>query len=698
MQIKEIELYNFRIYHGTNKIVLENNGDKNISIISGRNGFGKTTFLMSLVWCLYGKQMQEVDDIYKKEINDQGGYAKYIVNSLNRMAKQEEDYNFHVSITFSDVRIQEIPCKEITIKRSFNTKTSGSEDDVEVLIDGYQNEIAKEVGPNIFIREFILPIEIAKFFFFDAEKIVNLAEVNSIDQRKNLNKAYSEVLGIKKYEDLRSELEDLQIALRRDSASTKERAEFDKLQVDVDLCDKLILEKEERIVELKETKTEKLKASRDIQEKLIRVGSVITVEELNELKQRESELISKQEQIQDELKTSYEIIPFAIAAHPLLEVYNQLEAEAKVQEFSYKQDNISSVINDVLTDLSNIEKPKDLIIHYPIQEFYNNSIRSILKKRLQSEDLDSPEQVDILHEFSETNRRELNSLLQNLKISFTYSFKKIVSEFNLTRNELNSIRKKVRDAEANQEDPIITSLRESKSALDLDILTIESSIETMIREIGELSHQKVQKNKEIESLSRKIKVSDENVQKDKVLTKSIQNLKTFIAKYKIEKKESLQKQILEGLRTLLHKKDFITKVDVDILGEDIDIVLYNNNVIINKEGLSKGEQQMYATALLRGLVEESNIEFPVFIDSPMQKFDEQHAKNIVNYFYPNVSDQVVIFPLVNKELNSKEYDILLKKISRTYLIDNIHIDKSQFIEVKPNEFLATYNKKYNNAD
>lgn len=151
MTIKEIELYNFRIYKGENRIDLTSTGKKNIFVISGRNGFGKTTFLMSMVWCLYGKSMQEVDDLYKKEIVDQGGYSKYIMNSLNRLARAEEDHNFHVSITFTNVNIPEVPCKEIVVKRSYNAKTSVTED-VEVMIDGYPSELAKEVGQEIFIR------------------------------------------------------------------------------------------------------------------------------------------------------------------------------------------------------------------------------------------------------------------------------------------------------------------------------------------------------------------------------------------------------------------------------------------------------------------------------------------------------------------------------------------------------------------
>ena len=68
MIFKEAEFNNFRIYKGNNIIYLAPEGDKNISVVSGLNGYGKTTFLMGLVWCLYGRQMDQVDDFYKKEI------------------------------------------------------------------------------------------------------------------------------------------------------------------------------------------------------------------------------------------------------------------------------------------------------------------------------------------------------------------------------------------------------------------------------------------------------------------------------------------------------------------------------------------------------------------------------------------------------------------------------------------------------
>ena len=87
-----------------------------------------------------------------------------------------------------------------------------------------ENELTKEVGYEVFINDFILPREIAKFFFFDAEKIVSLAEAKSKSELKNLSKAYSEVLGIKKYEDLKKNLEILLSKLKRSGASKLEQS------------------------------------------------------------------------------------------------------------------------------------------------------------------------------------------------------------------------------------------------------------------------------------------------------------------------------------------------------------------------------------------------------------------------------------------------------------------------------------------
>ena len=103
------------------------------------------------------------------------------------------------------------------------------------------------VGYDIFINDFILSKDIAKFFFFDAEKIVNLAEVKSIDEKRRLSTAYSEVLGIKKYEDVKRNLENLRLKFRKNAGSTVSKSKLDKLANSVsDIESKIKHSEEER--------------------------------------------------------------------------------------------------------------------------------------------------------------------------------------------------------------------------------------------------------------------------------------------------------------------------------------------------------------------------------------------------------------------------------------------------------------------
>ena len=54
-----------------------------MSLIAGKNGFGKTTFLTSLIWGLYGNLMAQVEEKYKKDIKSAGGYDEYLNKLLN---------------------------------------------------------------------------------------------------------------------------------------------------------------------------------------------------------------------------------------------------------------------------------------------------------------------------------------------------------------------------------------------------------------------------------------------------------------------------------------------------------------------------------------------------------------------------------------------------------------------------------------
>ena len=147
------------------------------------------------------------------------------------------------------------------------------------------------------------------------------------------------------------------------------------------------------------------------------------------------------------------------------------------------------------------------------------------------------------------------------------------------------------------------------------------------------------------------------------------------------------------LQSYFHKTNLVKKVIVDINGngDDVDICLFGyDDKKIDNSILSMGERQMFASALLSALVDETAIEFPVFIDSPMQKFDPQHTKNVLTKFYPNVSKQVILFPLLKKELTEEEYQYIQPIVNKSYLINN-EKDGSHFVEVKPENLFEEYN-------
>lgn len=705
MYIKEIELNNFRIYKGINKINLSPEQNKNVIVVSGKNGFGKTTFLMSLVWCLYGKNMQNVDELYQKEICDKGGYGKYIGNSLNRLAKSEGETKFSVSVTFRDVKIPEITCNEIKITRTYDIVTSTS-DKVEVLVDGYQNELiqdltsnGKQDGEEIFIRDFILPIEIAKFFFFDAEKIVSLAEINSPEQRRLLSKAYTEVLGIKKYEDLKDQLESIQDEYRKKSAKPKEKTELNDIIAKIENTEIEIAEIDKQIEELNEEKIEKASESNEIQRKLIQEGSQMTLEELNKLKGEEEALNGKITSLQDDLKELFDLIPFGLAGETLMEISTQLDNEKSYRNNKFIQEDVSEKTKNILDDLEEQKKKFPITIPTDIRNFYEEQIGRLVKKYFFSEVPELPSNFVSLHDFSDSETNELNGLVNNLKHTFKEAFTRLNDEYSRSKNQLDSIRRSIRDAEKDAEDEYIADLRAKKETLDSRIRNIDKDIYGYKEEIGALKNNIKTHKQRQEELRKKIDDSRKYSAKEEKAQDIIGKLKDFIKSFKEEKKKSLEANILNELNVLMHKKGFIKKVIVDISqsGNDVDINLFNSREEkIDKGSLSMGERQMYASALLKALVDESDIDFPVFIDSPMQKFDKDHAENVIKEFYPNVSNQVVLFPLIHKELTESEFDLLKPKISKSFLIHNFSTDASKFVEAVPESLIKTYNELYAN--
>jgi len=80
----------------------------------------------------------------------------------------------------------------------------------------------------------------------------------------------------------------------------------------------------------------------------------------------------------------------------------------------------------------------------------------------------------------------------------------------------------------------------------------------------------------------------------------------------------------------------------------------------------------------------------------MQKFDKEHAENVIMEFYPSVSKQVILFPLIHKELTESEFGMLKPHVAKSYLIHNTSTDASGFLEVPPENLIKRYDELYAN--
>lgn len=685
MKISKITLYNFRIYKGLNEVDFESSTDGNISIIAGKNGYGKTTLLTSLLWAFYGKLMGQVENKYRTDIKYSGGYKPYVESLMNReLLNSDEDRQeeFYVDVKLVDISIPALPCNSITIRRSYNL--NNKDEKLSILIDGIENELTKEVGYDLFINDFILPREIAKFFFFDAEKIVSLAEAKSLEELRSLNRAYSEVLGIKKYEELKKNLESLSSKLLRNGISDKEKIQLDKLRDRENDSSKLLEYNLEQQQDNREELSNLKVKSNALQEKLIREGNAITLDELIALKKEKNLLKKESHQIKSELTALLELAPLVIAGKKLNQLKSQLETE--YQDSSIPNELLKKELNQFSL------KIKEELTKAKISDL--KLIENILKSSIENRFTKESKNINVLVAFGEEEYRKFQALYSNLKSSFSVQLKNIIQQEKNNRILFSRVSGKIKQAEARKNNHLAKKLRDEKAQIEKMIGELNEKSTILLIEQGSHSATNNSDKKLLSELETKFKLVDSDNKKLQATENLLKRINSLILKIKQEKKYALQKALKLSLNKLMHKNAFIDEVKIQIDEDIMNIDLFDiKGQIINKETLSKGEQQLYATALLKALVDESGISFPVFIDSPLQKFDKYHSKSIIEEFYPMISNQVVLLPLLEKELTKREYELLKPNLHKSFLIDNLNHNASKIVEANLDEVFDELNSE-----
>ena len=183
---------------------------KPVILIGALNGSGKTTFLQAVDFVLYGKQ----SNIFH---SSKLSYENFLKKNINK-----ENYEEGAQIELAFFR--KLKGKTQKFKLSRNWKPTGNKvkEDFFVFIDGeYDEDITKDWDNYV---DQILPARVASLFFFDGEKIEQLADLDK--SKEVLKKAINSLLGLEIVDQLGHDVDEFR---KRSSIEMKTDDEKDKL-------------------------------------------------------------------------------------------------------------------------------------------------------------------------------------------------------------------------------------------------------------------------------------------------------------------------------------------------------------------------------------------------------------------------------------------------------------------------------------
>ena len=699
MIIKKIHINDFGVYGNKNEFDFNTTGDKTIILCGGTNGAGKTTLFESIMLCLYGKNFDE--SIRQKD------YDEKILRLFHRNLNQKitaETASIAIEFEFAfDGKVQEYKvtrvwqnnkgkiCEDLSIKKMNLEAKQYQELDMKlpkrmnhfVLNKFAELDSIDKSDWQQFINQ-LIPKGIAKLFFFDGEKIQSIADEGN--ENLYLQSSFDTLLGL----DIVNQLQkDISLMLYRNSKTTnlkhKEIEQIDdydeskfesvlkihanllvkditvehlpvflKLQKDLN---KKIEDNEFEINELTGSIQDSQKELHLVEEKFEKIGGKY-FSKYREMKKNENDFSSKiaitEKEIQDLCST---VLPFSLIQIQLDEIKTQINSDQEIIRSNNEQDilekyrsKISSLI-DSQSFLSEI--PKEL------KKSINSQILKIIKQEENS--LNSSE---TFFNFTQNDMIQILNLIQDAKKSNIEKIYRLSNSYKIQKNALEKI-ELVSKITPNDDEirPLmkeIEKITSAKTRLEEELNKSETEgfqRKTMLKTINAKIRLCMSKQQESEKFSKSEKMA--NVVQT-VLNEYSRSLRTT-------KLSELEENILKGLDLLFHKENFIDKVKIN--HETFEVTLLNSNSDeITKDMLSKGELQIYATALVWALAQTSGRSLPFMIDTPLARLDVEHRENLIESFFSNTSQQTIILS-TDSEINFEYYKKLQPSISKSYVME-----------------------------
>jgi len=683
MKIDKIILTNFRQYYGENVIDLLTSKEKNIVLIGGKTGYGKTNFLLSLVWCLYGEDIAKIDEGFKKEIQKDGNYSKFLKSSLNWDTEREGKSNFSVEIYISGIELPETREFEsgnnykCRIKREFSVNSPL--DNLDISIEGIKNSIFHSTDDKIhFINDYLIPLEAAKFVFFDAEKIASWAELSTKEEGSVLNDALGKLLGLDVYEGLINDLNIYTDGLRKESATAQVRQQIITTEKGIELNIEKIEDLEREIVN-KETEIARIKSEIVKYETfLIQYSNKsFNTASLDELYNQRKEFKQKEKDLENKFNELSEIIPFLIAAGKLEEVNEHLNLQDEESSLSEKRNELIEKNNILIEKLfNNPPFPTDGDISFSKKMFYADKAKKIVDDVFGK--IENVNQLEFEHDLSKSDKELVFDTFNHIRKQSKDIFEQTIDNFNRVKNDIYEIEKVIKKIESDLDDEEVIEYTTNKNEA-------ERKIEKLIEEKGSCQNQKENLKKENEKLNqslqiliKKISVSEQKKRKLDKANLYIKTLEDFVSEQKKSKCSALEQTTFNEMYQLMHKlKDgsngnFIAAIKAEALpnNDGLKISLFDRDGNITpKESLSMGEKQIYISSLVKAILSLALQDFPIFIDTPLGRLDHEHINNFLISYYPNLASQVVLMA-TNNEISPSRFKLVKDYVANSYLLES----------------------------
>lgn len=646
MIIKKIRLENYGLYQGIQEFDLATEEDKNIILIGGKNGNGKTTFFEAIQLGLYGprifnkKSKTKYDNFLLSKIhhnpllNNQPKQASIEINF--EYSSLGEVYNYNIRRTWEKVKknIKET----LTIKK--NNKLL--------------NDIDSEEWQD-FIND-LIPYGLVKLFFFDGEKIQNLAE--EMNDNNELSNSFKSLLGLDLIDKLKKDLKiysikqlnkrgkkDLNKKIKE--AQKKVKLSFGKLE-DFNLKKAHIL-----------SKIDNIKINIERQEELIKKEGGAFANKRDSLKENVTVLNTKIESIDEQIRNlCSDLLPFTFAPKLCKKLSSSLKIEETLQNNKIALDSLQKSFNMVKKDLTKSISKETNIDSKKISYIYEKILNKIRNSFKQDNSL------NIIHSLSNENRilliDSLNKSLNSIKQEFLYLIKtkeKMLTTWHKNTKQLSYVPLEL----------VITPYIEKVAKLNKELGQLQQKLSSINEDIRKANFIHDSNESQLERLYEEMKKENDLDYRMKLVNKLDTILDQYHSKLKKQKLEEFSSMFIEIYNLLSRKKDVFKKILIN--PENFSVIFYKgNDKIIKKSELSAGEKQIYAISVLWTLTKMSKKPLPFMIDTPLGRLDLNHRANLITNFFPNASHQVIILS-TDTEIGPEYVKELNNNISKKYLLN-----------------------------